>query len=92
VRVWNPPSVLQYTWVIDGEIESVVRFELEPAGDGTRLRLDHHALTADQEAGYAPGWHAYLDRLEALIAGEPLPDWASRFTALRHDYEGMRAR
>ena len=90
VRVWEPPSVLEYSWIIDGEIESVVRFELEPVGEQTRLRLFHRALPSDQEDGYAPGWHAYLDRLEALLSGEPLPVWGQRFTALRPEYERLR--
>jgi uncharacterized protein YndB with AHSA1/START domain len=90
VQVWEPPSVLEYTWVISGEIESVVRFELEPDNGGTRLRLFHRALPADQAAGYAPGWHAYLDRLAAMIQGKPLPDWESRFVALRPEYQRPR--
>ena len=90
VRVWEPPSVLEYTWVISGEIESVVRFELEADDGGTRMRLLHRALPVEQEAGYAPGWHAYLDRLATLIEGKPLPDWESRFVALRPDYERPR--
>ena len=92
VRVWEPPSVLEYTWVIGSEIESVLRFELEPVEEGTLLRLSHHALPAEQEIGYAPGWHAYLDRLTAMVAGEPLPDWDQRFTGLRSEYQRLRER
>ena len=32
------------------------------------------------------GADAFLDRLAAQLAGEPLPDWHARFTALRTEY------
>ena len=91
ILVWEPPHELEYSWIIDGEIESVVRFELEPVADGTRLRLWHRALPPEQELGYAPGWHAYLDRLSAHIAGDSMPDWAERFTTLRPEYARREA-
>jgi uncharacterized protein YndB with AHSA1/START domain len=85
VLVYDPPSVLEYTWRIQGEPETVLRFALEPLGDRTRLVLLHRGLPASQETGYAAGWHAHLDRLAALWTGEPV-DWADRFSELRPVY------
>lgn len=32
--------------------------------------------------------HAYLDRLEALLGGAPLPDWAQRYAEVQPGYGG----
>jgi hypothetical protein len=32
--------------------------------------------------GFRSGTHAFLDRLAALLAGEPLPNWAQRYEAI----------
>ena len=85
ILAYDPPTVLEYTWRIQGEPETVLRFELEPVGDSTRLVLLHRGLPANQETGYAAGWHAHLDRLAALGTGEAI-DWAERFGELRPRY------
>ena len=36
---------------------------LEPATDGTVVRLVHEGLTGEQEASHAGGWNHYLGRL-----------------------------
>ena len=82
----DPPRLLEYEWHFTGEDQSVVRFELTPADAGTVLRLTHTLLPTAQAAGYAPGWHAYLDQLSASISGEPVPAWEDRFAALRAEY------
>jgi hypothetical protein len=63
---------------------------LEPLDDGavTRLVLVHTALPVDWAAGYGSGWHSYLDRLAAHLAGEQPPDWAERMAEVRPLYDG----
>lgn len=63
------PRVLRYTW--DGT--STVRWEIAPAGDGTRLRLTHSVLaTPEAEVrDLAAGWHDFLDALLAELGHEP---------------------
>ena len=51
---------------------SVVRYELHPDGDGTLLRFTHRGLGVRNAAGFRPGTHAFLDRLEAHLAGDAL--------------------
>ena len=53
--------------------------KLTPDGDGTLLRFSHRGLTVSDGQGFHPGTHAYLDRLEAYLGGEPLPDWGRRY-------------
>ena len=88
VRVFDPPNTLEYTWTFTGEPDSVLRFELAASGSGTTLVLEHRLLPADQASGYGAGWHAHLDSLDALLAGEPPIDWDARFNDLIGKYVG----
>jgi len=82
-----PGTTLVYRWRFTGEPESVVRFELEAIDpETTLLRLRHTKLPDDQATGYGAGWHAHLDQLEALIAGDEPIDWDARFGELLPDY------
>lgn len=58
-------SVLEYAWG-----EDVVRFELSPSGDGTRLLLTEKisALTPHTPKDLA-GWHVCLDVIATLLDG-----------------------
>jgi uncharacterized protein YndB with AHSA1/START domain len=56
------PRVLEY-----GDL----RWELEPAGRGTRLTL-WHAIDRRYVAWGAAGWHIAFDVLDRLLAGEPM--------------------
>jgi uncharacterized protein YndB with AHSA1/START domain len=50
---------------------STIEFDLEPEGDGTRLRFVHRDLpTAEATASHAHGWDHYLDRLVTAAAGK----------------------
>jgi uncharacterized protein YndB with AHSA1/START domain len=88
VTAWDPPRALGYTWPFPDGGGAHVAWTLEPHDDGraTRLALVHTALPADWAAGYAGGWHAYLDRLDAQLAGDEPPDWAERMTELQSLY------
>jgi uncharacterized protein YndB with AHSA1/START domain len=54
----DPPRVFAFLWG-----EEVLRLELAPEGDGTRLTLTHRISNADEAARNAAGWHVCLDRL-----------------------------
>lgn len=62
VTVWDPPAVFSFTWGSE-----LLRYELAPDGDGTRLVftqvLSHPSLSARNGAG----WHACLGALDALL-------------------------
>ena len=67
IEAWDPPHVFEWMWDADR-----LRFELEPAGDGTRLRFTtwiagDEALAIDSSAGY----HVCFDRLTALVDDGP---------------------
>ena len=88
VTAWDPPQALAYTWPFPEGGDAHVTWTLTPedGGAATRLTLVHTALPAEWAAGYGGGWHAYLDRLEATLAGEEPPDWAERMSELQPLY------
>jgi uncharacterized protein YndB with AHSA1/START domain len=66
VRRAEAPTLLEYGW---GGNE--LRWQLEPAGGGTRLTLWHN-IDRRFIAWGAAGWHVCFDVLERLLAGQPL--------------------
>ena len=89
---FRPPRVLEYAWTFPSEPDSVVRFELEDAGDGrTRLVLDHRQLSPDSGPGYGAGWHSHLEALDAVLAGTAPGDWQARYEHLRPAYDEQAA-
>jgi uncharacterized protein YndB with AHSA1/START domain len=94
ILVCEPYRVLEYEWHIEpnqifprGEPESVIRWELKQDGNSdTLLTLTHSRLTKTTSLSFAPGWHAYLDRLEAHLNNEELPDWMHRFGEVKDLY------
>ncbi len=88
--VCEPPRVLEVSWNEagrdDGPIrDSILRFELEPAGDRIRLTLTHRALTPREFDSIGPGWHAHLDALAASLAAAPI-DPMARYHEVRPLY------
>ncbi len=69
IRLWQPPTLLEYDWHSDHAPDSIVRWELSPAGDGTRVRFTHLGMPYANSNLMLPGWHAYLDHLGARLDG-----------------------
>lgn len=88
VKTWDPPRLLSYTWVFPDGAESQVTFEASADGDGTLLSLTHERVPAQTARGYAPGWHAFLDRFDAFVTGAAVPTWDERFEVVAARYEG----
>ena len=64
----DPPRRFAFLWG-----DELLRFELAPDGDGTRLTLTHLISNADEAARNAAGWHVCLDKLGAVESDwEPL--------------------
>jgi uncharacterized protein YndB with AHSA1/START domain len=92
ILVWDPPRVLEYEWNVAPVPEmpwgerAIFRYELTPEGDSTRVLVTYRRVTAGTARGFLPGTHAFLDRLEAQLDGDVLPDWLQRFGELRAVY------
>lgn len=92
ILAWEPPHVLEYEWITppqpdlpNGE-DSVVRYELSATASGTHLVLTHSRLNRLTALGFAPGTHAFMDRLAAHLAGEALPGWMHRYDEVKSQY------
>ncbi len=77
ITVFEPPCVLEYTWLENyGMPQSIVRWELSPEGNNTRLKLTHRvpaeALKKDV-VEFLGGWHQFLDVLPQAIDGKFVP-------------------
>jgi uncharacterized protein YndB with AHSA1/START domain len=86
---WDPPRVYEHEWNLpaserapNGE-SAVVRWELSPAGDGTRVVLTHRKLSRPTAQVFSGGLRAFLDRLSAQLDGRELPDWQRRIGEFR---------
>lgn len=64
LRLYDPPTLLEFTWGGD-----VVRFDLAPDGEGTRLVLTTWLEDGEREAAYrtAAGYHVCLATLRELL-------------------------
>lgn len=94
ILICDRPSVFEYEWHISpnqmfphGELESVIRWDLKLDSDSdTLLIVTHNRLNKSTALLLAPGWHAYLDRLEAILNNELPPEWARRFAEVKELY------
>jgi len=95
ILVWEPPKVLEHEWKVAPRAElpsgedAVIRWELEPDGEGTVLHLTHRGLHRLTATGFAPGTHAFLDRLDAHLSRQPLPGWQERYQQVAPQYPPM---
>ena len=83
----DPPHIFAWTWPHDSHPESVVRWELEPEGDGCRLTLTQTGLTGPSLLGVASGWHIHLEGLARAAESIPTPWRAEREREIVKLYE-----
>jgi uncharacterized protein YndB with AHSA1/START domain len=97
ILICDRPFVFEYEWHISptqmfprGELESVIRWELKQDSDSdTLLIVTHNRLNKSTALRLAPGWHAYIDRLEAILNNEVPPEWARRFAEVKELYSAQ---
>jgi uncharacterized protein YndB with AHSA1/START domain len=79
------PRLFSFTWGDDD-----LRFELEPDGGGTRLRLTVALDARNKAARDAAGWHMCLDALERVLEGGPVehPSGSGEWRGLYAEYTG----
>jgi uncharacterized protein YndB with AHSA1/START domain len=88
VSALEPPRLLEF----DTDIHGRLRWELEPAGDGTALTFTAEVdLPEDFETKVIAGWHIHLDHLEEVLDGGTI-DWEHWDRAHRPDWERVHER
>ncbi len=89
IIAWEPPRVYEYEWNTSEENHpfpgerSVIRWELTRREGGTSVVLTHRDLTKRTARVFGHGIPAFLERLQALLDGKPLPDWEERVGGFR---------
>lgn len=87
VSALDPPRLLE----LDTDIHGRLRWELEPAGDGTRLTFTADVqLPDDYELEVLAGWHIHLDHLEHVLDGGTI-DWPTWSRDHMPEWERIRA-
>jgi uncharacterized protein YndB with AHSA1/START domain len=67
---FDPPRLLAYTWVASwtGDVQTTVRWELEPAAKGTGVRILHSGLAEHPELAQSyRGWPMILGWVRAYL-------------------------
>lgn len=92
ILIWRPPLVFEHEWKVDPRVElpsgedAIIHWELRRDGDGTILHLEHRKLNRQTALGFAPGTHAFMDRLGARLNEEPMPNWLERYQRVAPQY------
>lgn len=67
IVVWEPPSRFVLKWHVNPERETEVEVRFVPAGEGTRVELEHRGwerlsepVAAESRASYSDGWRVVL--------------------------------
>jgi uncharacterized protein YndB with AHSA1/START domain len=88
VSALDPPRLLE----LDTDIHGRLRWELEPADDGTALTFTAEVeLPADFETEVIAGWHIHLDHLEEVLDGGTI-DWPNWDRDHRPEWERIHER
>lgn len=68
ITAFDPPRLLVHSWPDPGHPDSLVRYELEPDGDGCILRFGQTGMPA-MYIDALGGWHFFLDAIPGAIEG-----------------------
>lgn len=85
---FEPLRLLQHTWPNPPGPTSVVRYELEPDGDGCMLRLTCTQTPGAYLSSLA-GWHLFLDALPPSLDGVRVQWTMDQELALMGHYEAL---
>lgn len=91
VTAFDPGRLIEYSWSGPGQPTRPLRWEILPAGQGSRLRLTLR-LPASEDAGRsAAGFEAHLEMLAAALEGVPIKFPFETFKTARDAYRAELA-
>jgi len=86
IVTWQPPTLLEFTWDTGDGPASLVRCELSPDGDGTKLVFHHTGVGFVWIALVLPGWHTHLEMMARLLDGQSTQEPEGRWRELQGLY------
>jgi len=86
VTAFEPHRLLEYSWSAPDEPTRPLRWEIIPAGRGSRLRLILRVPAGEDAARAAAGFEAHLEMLAAALEGVPIKFPFETFKAAREAY------
>ena len=86
IRIWEPPTLLEYDFRNDHAPRSVVRWQLSPTEDGTRAIFTHRGMPYANSNLMLPGWHTYFEHLAAVLDGALPGDFEATWRRLQDVY------
>ena len=89
VSAFEPMQVIEYSWSGIDEPLRPLRFEIEAAADGSRLRMHLRTPIDEDIARSCAGFEAHLMMLLAALEGVPIKFPFDRFQASRASYNAM---
>lgn len=87
VRRLDPPSLIEYSWSSGDEPDRPLSWELDPAGNGTRLTLTLRLPDGEDIAKACAGFDAHLEMLAAALEGVPIGFPVDYFLKARRAYQ-----
>lgn len=85
----DPPQLLAYSWSSGDEPQRPMRWELQPAGNGTRLVLTLRLPAGEDAAKACAGFDAHLEMLAAALEGVPVRFPFDHFLKTRQAYQAL---
>jgi uncharacterized protein YndB with AHSA1/START domain len=86
ILAWEPPLLLEFSWTMGSDRQSVARYELSRDGAGTRMVFTQTGVGYEVVALMLPGWHHYWELLGQHLAGTPQALSWDRWRALQAAY------
>ncbi|MBN9003454.1 MAG: SRPBCC family protein [Rhizobiales bacterium] len=89
VLALDPPQLLEYSWSSGNDPQRPMRWELQPAGSGTRLILTLRLPAGEDAAKACAGFEAHLEMLLAALEGVPIRFPFDHFLKSRQLYQNF---
>ena len=86
ILVWDPPKTLEFSWSNAHAPNSIIRYELERDGDGTRLIFTHRGMPYATSALMLPGWHIFSSWLGTVLDKSERPREAESWREMQAIY------
>ena len=86
----DPPRLLAYSWSSGTDAKRPLRWELDAAGEGTRLVLTLRLPAGEDAAKACAGFDAHLEMLAAALEGVPMRFPLAYYLERRRTYDALQ--